>query len=232
MTRFKGFGEKAIPFLKALEFHMDRDWFKENQKLFDSELKDPMGDLVEDLSERFQAAGLGLQGNRKDSLFRIHRDVRFSKDKRPYKLHVSAILSPTGKRTTAGVFYVQVGLEGCFAGVAWYMPEPPLLEALRRAVVTRPSDFRAMVAALKKHGIAISDEDRLKRPPRGYGDVSEPDLAEAVRNKHFFVNLNVPVARVTSAGLADDLFDFTVKAKPLLDWGRGVEKGAGIHQAD
>jgi uncharacterized protein (TIGR02453 family) len=232
MTRFKGFGEKAIPFLKALEFHMDRDWFKENQKLFDSELKDPMGDLVEDLSERFQAAGLGLQGNRKDSLFRIHRDVRFSKDKRPYKLHVSAILSPTGKRTTAGVFYVQVGLEGCFAGVAWYMPEPPLLEALRRAVVTRPSDFRAMVAALKKHGIAISDEDRLKRPPRGYGDVSEPDLAEAVRNKHFFVNLNVPVARVTSAGLADDLFDFTMKAKPLLDWGRGVEKGAGIHQAD
>lgn len=229
MASFHGFGEKALAFLKALEFHMDRDWFKENQALFESELKEPMGDLVEDLSDRFTAAGLGLRGNRKDSLFRIHRDVRFSKDKRPYKLHVSAILSPTGKRTTAGVFYVQVGLDGCFAGIAWYMPEPALLDTLRRAVVARPSDFRAMVAALETGGLALSDEDRLSRPPRGYGDVIEPDLASAVRNKHFFVNLTIPAARVTSPGLADDLFAFALKAKPLLDWGRAA---AGFHQPD
>lgn len=229
MGKFNGFGEKALPFLKALEFHMNRDWFKENQGLYESELKEPMGELVEDLSARFTDAGLRLQGNRKDSLFRIHRDVRFSKDKRPYKLHVSAILSPTGKRTTAGVFYVQVGLEGCFAGVAWYMPEPPLLETLRRAVVSRPSDYRAMTAALKKEGLALSDEDRLTRPPRGYGDVAEPDLAEAVRNKHFFVNLTLPADRATSPKLADDLFVFALKAKPLLDWGRAA---TGYHQQD
>ncbi|MBK8457119.1 MAG: TIGR02453 family protein [Phyllobacteriaceae bacterium] len=229
MGNFRGFGDQAIPFLKALEFHMNREWFKENQALYESELKAPMGDLVEELSDRFQAAGLGLQGNAKDSLFRIHRDVRFSKDKRPYKLHVSAILSPTGKRTNAGVFYVQVGLEGCFSGIAWYMPEPPLLETLRRAVVTRPSDWRTMVAALKKSGLVLSDEDRLTRPPRGFADVTEPDLAQAVRNKHFFVNLKIAPERVTSPKLADDLFAFALKAQPLLDWGRAA---TGFHQQD
>ncbi|MFZ1680345.1 MAG: TIGR02453 family protein [Rhizobiaceae bacterium] len=229
MTRFNGFGPQAIAFLKALEFHMNRDWFKDNQALFETELKAPMGDLVEDLSDRFQAAGLGLRGNRKDSLFRIHRDVRFSKDKRPYKLHVSAVLSPTGKRTNNGVFYVQVGLEGCFSGVAWYMPEPPLLDSLRRAVVTRPSDYRAMVAALAGNGLALSDEDRLSRLPRGFNDVQDPDLSQAVRNRHFLVNFPIAADRITAASFADDLFDFTQKARPLMDWGRGVE---GNHHPD
>ncbi|TIX83303.1 MAG: TIGR02453 family protein, partial [Mesorhizobium sp.] len=81
---FNGFGQKAIPFLKALDFHQSREWFQENRDLYERELYEPFGDLVETLSERFAAAGLGLRGDRKKSLFRINRDVRFSKDKRPY----------------------------------------------------------------------------------------------------------------------------------------------------
>ena len=77
---FTGFGQKAIPFLKALDFHQNREWFHENRDLFEKELREPLGDLVETLTERFGAAGLGLRGDRKKSLFRINRDVRFSKD--------------------------------------------------------------------------------------------------------------------------------------------------------
>jgi uncharacterized protein (TIGR02453 family) len=115
---FDGFGQKAIPFLRALDFHQSREWFVENRDLFERELRDPFGDLVETLSERFAAVGLGLRGDRRKSLFRINRDVRFAKDKRPYNRHLSAILSPDGTKMEQGVFFVYIGLDRCFAGVA------------------------------------------------------------------------------------------------------------------
>ena len=82
--------------------------------------------------------GSGLRGDRKKSLFRINRDVRFSKDKRPYNQHLSAILSPDGTKMEQGVFFVYIGLDRCFAGVAWWQPEPALLQAMRQAIATRP----------------------------------------------------------------------------------------------
>lgn len=58
MAPFNGFGEKAIPFLKALDFHQSREWFVENKDLFEQHLKEPLGDLVEELTSRFEKAGL------------------------------------------------------------------------------------------------------------------------------------------------------------------------------
>ncbi|TGR16350.1 TIGR02453 family protein, partial [Mesorhizobium sp. M8A.F.Ca.ET.197.01.1.1] len=108
----------------------------------------------------------------KRSLFRINRDVRFAKDKRPYNRHLSAILSPDGTKMSQGVFYVHIGLERCFAGVAWWQPAPELLQAMRKAIVTKPAAFRAMATALKKGGLALDQEDCLKRAPRGFEEVT------------------------------------------------------------
>ncbi|AZO12224.1 MULTISPECIES: TIGR02453 family protein [unclassified Mesorhizobium] len=220
---FKGFGQKAIPFLKALDFHQSREWFQENRDLYESELHEPFCALVETLSDRFSAAKLGLRGDRKKSLFRINRDVRFSKDKRPYNRHLSAILSPDGTKMEQGVFYVHIGLESCFAGVAWWQPSPELLQAMRKAIVTKPAAFRAMVTSLKKNGLALDPEDCLKRAPRGFEEVAEADLAQAVRNRHFVVRHDIDPTMIHSPALVDDLVGFTLRAKPLLDWGRAIQ---------
>jgi len=135
MATFEGFGEKAIPFLKALDFHQSREWFHENRDLFEHELKEPLGDLVEILTDRFAVEGLGLKGDRKKSLFRINRDVRFSKDKRPYNTHLSAILSPDGSKMEQGVFFLYFGLDRCFAGLAWWQPAKALC---RRCAMPSP----------------------------------------------------------------------------------------------
>jgi uncharacterized protein (TIGR02453 family) len=222
-AQFNGFGEKALPFLKALNFHQSREWFQENRALFEQDLREPLGDLIDVLSERFGEAGIALRGDRKRSQFRINRDVRFSKDKRPYTDHVSAILSPDGTKMEQGVFFVHVGLERCFAAVAWWQPAPPLLQAMRAAVVEKPKVFRAMVSALKKNGLEIGAEGRLKRAPRGFEAVTEPDLAAAVRNRHFVVRHEIEPGRIHSPALADELFDFVRRARPLLDWGRAIE---------
>ena len=220
---FKGFGQKAIPFLKALDFHQSREWFQENRDLYESELHEPFCDLVETLSGRFEAAKLGLRGDRKKSLFRINRDVRFSKDKRPYNRHLSAILSPDGTKMSQGVFYVHIGLERCFAGVAWWQPAPELLQAIRTAIVSKPAAFRAMVSSLEKAGLKLDAEDRLKRAPRGFEDVGEDDLSQAVRNRNFYVQHVIDPATIHSPALVDDLVNFVLQAKPLLDWGRAIQ---------
>ncbi|MBB6412014.1 DUF2461 domain-containing protein [Mesorhizobium sangaii] len=220
---FKGFGQKAIPFLKALDFHQSREWFLENRDLFEKELRDPFGDLVETLTERFAQAGLGLRGDRKKSLFRINRDVRFAKDKSPYNRHLSAILSPDGSKMGQGVFYVHVGLERCLADVAWWQPEPALLLAMRKAIATQPDKFRAMAKALRKNGLELETEGRMKRTPRGFEQISEPDLTDAIRNRHFVVQHVIDPAGIHTAALVDELVDFTLRARPLLDWGRAIE---------
>ncbi|PYE90148.1 DUF2461 domain-containing protein [Phyllobacterium leguminum] len=231
MSRFKGFGEKALPFLKALDFHQNREWFQENKDLFESQLKEPLGDLVEDLTERFAEAGLPFRGDRVKSQFRIYRDARFSKDKSPYNRHLSALLSADGsKRTESGCFYVCIGLPGirdCYAGVAWWQGRPELLLAMRRAIAERPEEYRAMVKELKRNGLELRDTDRLKRLPRGFEHVEEADIAEAVKNRHFFVRMEIDPDSISSPDLADRLFDFAMRGKPLIDWGKKIEKTVG-----
>lgn len=225
MAAFRGFGEKAIPFLKALDFHQSREWFLENKDLFERDLREPLGDLVETLTDRFSEADLGLKGDRKKSLFRINRDVRFSKDKRPYNRHLSAILSPDGTKMEQGVFFVHIGLERCFAAIAWWQPEPALMLAMRQAILNRPDEFRGMVAALKRNGLELGSEDAMKRMPRGFEQVPDADLAAAARNRHFIVRHAIDPASIHDAALVGELVDFTRRARPLLDWGRGIERG-------
>lgn len=224
---FKGFGEKALPFLKALDFHQNREWFLENKDLFEAHLYEPLGDLVDDLIVRFEKAGLPFKGDRKKSQFRIKRDTRFAKDKSPYNRHLSALLSPDGSKwSESGCFYVCVGLEeyrGCYAAVAFWQGKPELLLAMRKAIVAKPEKYRAMVKELAKNGLELGDIERLKRTPRGFEGVTDADLIEALRNRHFSVRYTIDPARLTSPELADDLLDFALRAKPLIDWGRAIQ---------
>ncbi|QWK76870.1 DUF2461 domain-containing protein [Ochrobactrum sp. BTU1] len=227
MAPFKGFGDKAIPFLKALDFHQNREWFVENKDLFEEHLKEPLGDLVEELTARFEKAGLPFKGDRVKSQFRIKRDTRFSHDKAPYNRHLSALLSNSGtKWDESGCFYVCIGLPGvrdCYAGVAWWGPKKELLQAIRESIVEKPDEYRAVVVKLKKSGLKISDNDRLKRTPRGFETVTDADLLEAIRNRHFAVRLEIDPETITRADLADRLVKFTEQARPLIDWIKKIE---------
>ena len=227
MAPFKGFGDKAIPFLKALDFHQNREWFVENKDLFEEHLKEPLGDLVEELTARFEKARLPFKGDRVKAQFRIKRDTRFSKDKAPYNRHLSALLSNSGtKWDESGCFYVCIGLPGvrdCYAGVAWWGPKKEVLQAIREAIVEKPDEYRTVVAKLRKSGLQISDYDRLKRTPRGFESVTEPDLLDAVRNRHFAVRMEIDPETIARADLSDRLVKFAEQSRPLIDWVKKIE---------
>ncbi len=111
-TSFPGFAAADLAFLTGLAVHNDREWFTANRAVYDDRLKPTLGALIEALNAAFAARDLPLAGDPKKSVFRIHRDVRFSKDKKPYKTHVSATLTRDGMKLSPGLVYVHIEPEG------------------------------------------------------------------------------------------------------------------------
>jgi uncharacterized protein (DUF2461 family) len=111
-TSFPGFAAADLAFLTGLAAHNDRDWFTANRAVYDQRLKPTLAALIAALNTAFAARDLPLAGDPKKSVFRIHRDVRFSKDKRPYKTHVSATLTRDGQKLSPGLVYVHIEPEG------------------------------------------------------------------------------------------------------------------------
>jgi uncharacterized protein (DUF2461 family) len=109
---FPGFAAADLAFLTGLAAHNDREWFTANRAIYDERLKPTLAALIDALNGAFAARDLPLAGDPKKSVFRIHRDVRFSKDKRPYKTHVSATLTRDGQKLSPGLVYVHIEPEG------------------------------------------------------------------------------------------------------------------------
>jgi uncharacterized protein (TIGR02453 family) len=216
---FAGFGPKALPFFKALKFHQSREWFEANRETYESAVKGPMGDLVEEVAERMRQAKIPIKGDRKSSLFRIHRDVRFSANKDPYKTNSGVVLTRSGGKNDPGLLYFHLSPEECFFAAGFYLPDPNRLARLRAAAVRAPRAFKAMTAKLKKAQLALSVEDSLKRAPRGFEAIDDPEIAAATRLKSMICLRPVAETAIASPALADDFCAFTVDALPLLNWG-------------
>jgi uncharacterized protein (TIGR02453 family) len=216
---FKGFGPQALPFFKALAFHQTKEWYQENRTLYENDVKEPFGDLIEDLSAALAKARTPLKGDRKSALFRLHRDIRFSKDKSPYKTHAGAVLTRSGAKNDQGLFYIHVAPEGCFSAAGFYGPEPADLARLRRAIVRAPKAYLKMVAMLEKKGLSLSDDYDVSRIPREFAGEKDPALVPALKKKSFISTRPIKASQLKSKALVDDLVAFAKDALPLLQWG-------------
>jgi uncharacterized protein (TIGR02453 family) len=216
---FAGFGPQALPFFKALKFHQSREWFEANRETYESAVRRPMGDLVEEVVERLRRAKIPIKGDRKSSLFRIHRDVRFSANKDAYKTNAGAALTRSGQKNDPGVLYFHLSPEKCFFAAGFYLPSSDRLASLRGSAARAPKPFKAMTAKLKKAGLALSAENSLKRAPRGFEAIDDPEIAAATRLKSMICLRPVPEAAVAAPILVDDFCAFAADALPLLKWG-------------
>ena len=215
---FEGFGPKALDFFKALGFHQSKAWFDENRGLYESDVKAPLVALVGALSQGCAQAGLPLRGDGR-SLFRLNRDIRFSKDKRPYKTNGGAILSSDGSKKTPGLLYIHIDPEGCFVAAGFWHPEPPQLLALRKTIAADPARVRAVLAKLKKAGLSLGDGEALTRLPKGFESVTDKAAGAVIRMKNLVVRRPVPDARLSSPALVEDIVAFAKDAEPLLRFG-------------
>ncbi|HKU94787.1 MAG TPA: DUF2461 domain-containing protein [Vineibacter sp.] len=216
------FSADTFRFFKALDFHQDRAWFQANREMFEQSVRSPMIAVVDALVVAMRRRKLPFLGDPKTSILRIHRDVRFTKDKRPYNAHAAMMLSRTGRRDAAGKFYLQIDPKGSFVAAGFYRPEPADLLKLRRAIAARPARFLAMQAALKRGGLALDPEDQLTRLPAGFSDI-DPRIDAAVRLKSFFVLRDLQAKDVMDHdALVAVCVDFAAAAMPLMRLGWDV----------
>ena len=142
------FPAAGLRFLKSLKRHNDREWFTAHKTEYESFVRTPMIEIVESLAHEFARFAPDILSTPKASLYRIHRDTRFSHDKRPYKTHVAAVFSPKNLSKHEGAaFYCHIAPDELFVGGGLYMPRPEDLRSVRETVAREYAGFRKIVTA-------------------------------------------------------------------------------------
>lgn len=210
---FTGFQPAAIQFLADLAANNERAWFQPRKAEYERLLKEPLEGLCAALAERFAGAGVPLQADPHRSPFRIYRDVRFSKDKSPYKTHVAAGFPMTGAAGLGGYFSLGPGM--ILAGGGMHMPESTRLAAFRAAVAADPDRLRALLAdAAFVDTFGSLAGDRLSRVPAGYP--KDHPAADLLRLKEAVFSRRLSDAEAFSPELPDLLARTFAASVPLL----------------
>ena len=217
-TNFDGFGKDALPFLKALEFHQDRNWFKENRAIYDIQLVEPFLTLLLDVSERLAKSDINLVSQGKTSMFRINRDVRFSKDKKPYNCRISGVLTRTGTKKDTGGIYMHFEPGKCFLASGLWYPPGPKIKAMREQIVARQKDFLDICEKLEDAGLAIGADDMVSRTPLGFKHVVDENLLFWLKHKSYVVHHAVDEKIIHSPKLVDEIEKFGKLSLPLMNF--------------
>ena len=217
---YSGYPADALPFLRDLAANNEKPWFEANRARYDASVKAPTAALIEAVADQLRVRELPLEGAPKRSAFRIHRDVRFSTDKSPYKTAVGSVWFRQGSgKDGAGVLYFHLAPGGCFAAAAFYMPPPEVLGAIRERIRVHPDRFLAMSAQLDTAGLRLRTTDTLSRMPKGFEDMAASPVAPALKLKSYMVARDAPAALVTSPKLVGFIAKLAHDALPLLRFG-------------
>ncbi len=215
---FEGFGDNAMPFLKALGFHQSREWFQENRKIYDAELFMPFVALLQSANQRLAAKNIPLRGERKTSLFRINRDIRFSKEKHPYNTRVSGVLTRTGTKKDTGGLYMHFEPDNCFLASGLWFPPGPKLKAMREQIVARKSAFLKLTKELERSGLPIGHDQMVTRTPLGFKDVDDQDVLFWLKHKSFIIQQKLDEKVIHTPQLLDEIEQFGAKIMPFMQF--------------
>jgi uncharacterized protein (TIGR02453 family) len=224
MTTF--FTTTSLTFLRGLARHNRRDWFEAHRGDYETAIQGPMRALVEEMDVRLARLAPEIVGDPKRSVFRIYRDIRFSKDKSPYKTHVACWFfhrdasHRVGQESHGGgagfYFHVQPG-SSLIAGGLW-MPPRPALDRIREAMAAKPAAFARIVtgAGVRRRFGELDDEAVLKRVPRGYAE--DHPAARWLRYRSFTMGRRLGDREVLGPSLLDAVErDYTLLL-PLVRW--------------
>ncbi len=218
---FEGFRPAAFAFLRGLARHNERDWFAARREVYDTELRFPMECLAAEFRPGAAGDGLPVRGDPKKSLFRIHRDVRFSNNKSPYKTHVGAILSRTGARSEPDVVYIHLQPANCFVSAGFWRLDNAPLAAWRGRMAADPQAWLDIAGRYADPAgeVFMRTISALKTMPRGFREHADSPVAEFIRWKSYLLTRRVSDAEASDRGLVDIVRDHALRALPLLSYG-------------
>ncbi len=218
-NEFNGFSKELVTFYEELAQNNNRDWFQKNKQRYRDVALHPMCDFISDFADHLEEIAPRYIADPRPnggSVFRIHRDVRFAKDKKPYKEHLACqFRHQAGKDAHAPGFYLHIDLEGIRYGGGVWLPSPPKLALIRQSIDENPGKWRAIrndPDILSEFGGVQGDG--LKTAPKGYAK-DHPDI-EDLRRKTFFLMKRAPISAIHSRSLIDEVADTYRKAIPFM----------------
>ncbi|WP_428661507.1 DUF2461 domain-containing protein [Runella sp.] len=208
--------QSTLDFLKDLAENNNRDWFAENRKRYDTSKKD-LEKLVAALLKGVGEFETLPNTEVKDCIFRINRDIRFSKDKSPYKQWFSAAIGPGGRHSGRTDFYLHIQPGESFLGAGMWAPTPKHLAKFRQEIDFNPQELKSIIEApeFRDYFPEIWGES-LQRMPKGYPE-DHPDIALLKRKQLFFMH-KYSDADVTSPQFASEIIKGCRLIKPYCDF--------------
>jgi len=193
--RFTG---RTLRFLRALERNNRREWFNAHRDEYEADVREPMAAVVARLAADFRTFGPEFLADPKTSMYRIHRDVRFSENKAPYKTHVAANFPARGlpKHEGAGLYF-HVSPDEVWVGGGMYAPSVSQLQAVREHIAVNSRRLRSLVESPAfRRDVGALEGERLKRVPRGFP--KDHAAAEYLKFRQFLAGREFEPAFATS----------------------------------
>jgi len=218
---FKGFPKDFFAFFRELRENNERPWFEANKQRFRDSVQAPMSGFIAAMAPRLAKISKHFVADPRPnggSMFRIYRDVRFSRDKRPYKDHAAChFRHASGRDVHAPGFYMHFGPDEVFFGGGLWTPPPDALALVREAIAAKPAAWKKAVEdkAFRKAFSGVRGE-ALTRPPRGFA----PDhpLIEEIKRKSFYAMREDDQRLAQSPALVDEVAATFKALSPLMKY--------------
>lgn len=210
----------SLQFLDDLKVNNNRDWFQENKKRYEA-FKKEYHQLVNDFLDTMKPLDPSLEMLEvKNCTFRINRDIRFSKDKSPYKSHLGVWLSSGAKGANRSGYYIHIEKNASFIAGGFYSPDADQLKKVRKEIAFFHEDLEAILADknFKKEfgGFEINENNSLKSMPRGY-EKDHPAI-EFLKLKSFTVSQNFDIKEVLQKDFVSKMSKKLIVLKPLNEF--------------
>ncbi len=210
------FSKRTLDFLFDLDVNNTKPWFEANRERFVADAQEPMlrfiTDAADPIHRRISTHLVADPRRNGGSMFRIHRDMRFSPDRIPYKTNIGAqFRHAAGKDAHAPGLYLQIEPGNCMMAVGMWRPDNATLGKVRERIDAKPAAWTRVVNGLQGWEWF---EDTLVRPPKGY-DADHRHIVD-LKRKSFAVSRPLTERQVTSRTFLDTFIDNCVEAKPLM----------------
>jgi uncharacterized protein (TIGR02453 family) len=205
---------KVLSFLRSLKENNSKEWFEANRSIYNQAQQELLG-LTANMLKGISAFDPEVAKNDPAKcLFRIYRDVRFSKDKSPYKTYMSAYMAPGGKKSDKAGYYLHLEPGSSFVAAGVYSPEKEALQAVRQEIYYHPNEFESIIEEadfMKTFGTLM--DEKLIRPPKGFP--ADFHRIEWLKYKHYIVSVNMPDQRFDNADILKEVLNIFEKAVPF-----------------
>ncbi len=217
LLEFSGIPIQGLTFLKQLEKNNNREWFLAHKDEFEKSLLVPMRSLVGSLRDILAPIAPSLRIDPLKSIHRIYRDIRFSKDKSPYKSHLAANFDETTGGQAGVGLYLLISAKEVAIGGGLYMPSPDQLRAVRLAIAEDSQSFLKLIEdrQIKRKFGALRGE-KLQRAPLGFA-AGHPML-KYLQFKQFYFIRDYKAEACSSPGFARHIAEDFMCLLPFIDW--------------